>query len=171
MIRRPPRSTLFPYTTLFRSKKYLKMKDQMFGNSLHAIYDIASSYGLKMDKEEYLRFYDSNAKTVYAEAQLTPFIKEFIQKLLSMDFSLGLVSSSRQNWIEIVLEKLQMENPFSFVLSLNDSQGMKPKPSPEGYLLAMKILGSTPKSTFILEDSKRGVKNSGAITICLKENV
>src|SRR5258708_40121369 len=74
---------------LIGEKKYLKMKDQMFGNSLHAIYDIASSYGLKMDKEEYLRFYDSNAKTVYAEAQLTPFIKEFIQKLLSMDFSLG----------------------------------------------------------------------------------
>src|SRR5438876_12409076 len=28
MIRRPPRSTLFPYTTLFRSKEYLKRKIQ-----------------------------------------------------------------------------------------------------------------------------------------------
>src|SRR5256885_14903004 len=27
MIRRPPRSTLFPYTTLFRSPKYLKAKE------------------------------------------------------------------------------------------------------------------------------------------------
>src|SRR5687767_15366605 len=28
MIRRPPRSTLFPYTTLFRSAKYRKTKDE-----------------------------------------------------------------------------------------------------------------------------------------------
>src|SRR3712207_9210754 len=27
MIRRPPRSTLFPYTTLFRSKEHYKMPD------------------------------------------------------------------------------------------------------------------------------------------------
>src|SRR3712207_9015301 len=27
MIRRPPRSTLFPYTTLFRSKIYCKLQD------------------------------------------------------------------------------------------------------------------------------------------------
>ena len=33
MIRRPPRSTLFPYTTLFRSK-YLKFNHQTFGNSV-----------------------------------------------------------------------------------------------------------------------------------------
>src|SRR2546425_1426481 len=29
MIRRPPRSTLFPYTTLFRSKKDVKIKGQL----------------------------------------------------------------------------------------------------------------------------------------------
>src|SRR5689334_23606472 len=28
MIRRPPRSTLFPYTTLFRSKLWLPLKDR-----------------------------------------------------------------------------------------------------------------------------------------------
>src|SRR2546422_6291289 len=31
MIRRPPRSTLFPYTTLFRSIVFLVMNDDRFG--------------------------------------------------------------------------------------------------------------------------------------------
>ena len=29
MIRRPPRSTLFPYTTLFRSEKYKQLNNQV----------------------------------------------------------------------------------------------------------------------------------------------
>src|SRR2546422_3372914 len=31
MIRRPPRSTLFPYTTLFRSGRNLRVKDELAG--------------------------------------------------------------------------------------------------------------------------------------------
>src|SRR5256885_16302206 len=31
MIRRPPRSTLFPYTTLFRSPKYALRSDKLMG--------------------------------------------------------------------------------------------------------------------------------------------
>src|SRR2546425_5902248 len=31
MIRRPPRSTLFPYTTLFRSRNFLRETDAAFG--------------------------------------------------------------------------------------------------------------------------------------------
>src|SRR2546425_8097606 len=36
MIRRPPRSTLFPYTTLFRSKKVLKPVFELLGDPLRA---------------------------------------------------------------------------------------------------------------------------------------
>src|SRR2546429_267045 len=31
MIRRPPRSTLFPYTTLFRSRRQPHLRDHLFG--------------------------------------------------------------------------------------------------------------------------------------------
>src|SRR3712207_7931308 len=31
MIRRPPRSTLFPYTTLFRSRDFMSLGDRLFG--------------------------------------------------------------------------------------------------------------------------------------------
>src|SRR5258708_24701363 len=34
MIRRPPRSTLFPYTTLFRSPAKLSARSVMYGHSL-----------------------------------------------------------------------------------------------------------------------------------------
>src|SRR5687767_15999277 len=48
MIRRPPRSTLFPYTTLFRSAKskdYSKIKD-MFRPG-HADYTYLQKYGIR----------------------------------------------------------------------------------------------------------------------------
>src|SRR5256885_9638619 len=35
MIRRPPRSTLFPYTTLFRSQVALHAGDEVFGELFH----------------------------------------------------------------------------------------------------------------------------------------
>src|SRR3712207_6876011 len=35
MIRRPPRSTLFPYTTLFRSRKGSGISDDVFGRNAH----------------------------------------------------------------------------------------------------------------------------------------
>jgi len=159
---------------LMGQETYLKIKDQILGNSINAIYQIASQHGLKTSKQEYLRIYDDYAKKVYSEAKLTPGIREFIEKLLGLDFKLGLVSSSRQNWIDLVLEKLKVSNQFEFVISLNDAENMQPKPSPIGYLKAMETLGTEPSSTIILEDSSKGVqaaKASGALTICLKENL
>src|SRR3712207_9535339 len=41
MIRRPPRSTLFPYTTLFRSKAYLLIREKKY---LDALYDVGLWY-------------------------------------------------------------------------------------------------------------------------------
>src|SRR3712207_8471462 len=40
MIRRPPRSTLFPYTTLFRSRRIGRMKGGL-NSKLHAVCDSA----------------------------------------------------------------------------------------------------------------------------------
>src|SRR3712207_7166148 len=37
MIRRPPRSTLFPYTTLFRSAALLDLQPQRVGEALHGV--------------------------------------------------------------------------------------------------------------------------------------
>src|SRR3712207_7389229 len=61
MIRRPPRSTLFPYTTLFRSepyaiKRFRRVKVGFIGMTLEATPDIVSPSGIQG-----LRFLDEAA--------------------------------------------------------------------------------------------------------------
>src|SRR3712207_8808779 len=45
MIRRPPRSTLFPYTTLFRSKEY---KYTVMMGRTHGVHAEPTTFGLKI---------------------------------------------------------------------------------------------------------------------------
>src|SRR5689334_25124484 len=47
LIRRPPRSTLFPYTTLFRSAKMGKVMRHTLGASLNIRHNLSSSKGPK----------------------------------------------------------------------------------------------------------------------------
>src|SRR5256885_6965539 len=44
MIRRPPRSTLFPYTTLFRSRSGMRQSD--YGNQLREKQKLRRTYGI-----------------------------------------------------------------------------------------------------------------------------
>src|SRR5256884_9444407 len=60
MIRRPPRSTLFPYTTLFRSTSFLELR-------------ISTTVNLFKDKR---RIYDSKVKYVFAENRAAFFGRE-----------------------------------------------------------------------------------------------
>src|SRR5258708_15669916 len=46
MIRRPPRSTLFPYTTLFRSKSLVRPFSPRAMNIAYVEYDFAAPLGL-----------------------------------------------------------------------------------------------------------------------------
>lgn len=159
---------------LIGQDRYLKIKDQILGNSVNEIYKILCKYNVQFNKQEYLHMYDDYAKHVYAQAKLTNGIEAFIEKLIDMNFKLGLVSSSRKNWIDLVLEKLKKREIFQYVLSLNDTENMRPKPFPDGYITSIKILGAKPNTTIILEDSNRGIKAakaSGALTICLQENL
>src|SRR2546422_10475905 len=49
MIRRPPRSTLFPYTTLFRSKNFIKPEQFPYRSALGWEYD-SGNYGAALQK-------------------------------------------------------------------------------------------------------------------------
>src|SRR3712207_8079486 len=46
MIRRPPRSTLFPYTTLFRSKKFTSAGDLQWGRRMQDDLDDAVAWAV-----------------------------------------------------------------------------------------------------------------------------
>lgn len=159
---------------LIGRNKYFRIRDQLLGSSVNTIYEITSKHGLKISMEELVKIYDEYARLVYSDAFLTPGIGDLIEKLLEKEFQLGLVSSSRQSWIDLVLKKLKAEKKFKYLISLQDTQNILPKPSPMGYQVAIKVLGAKPSTTAILEDSNKGVqaaKKSGAFTICLKENL
>ncbi|HSW88764.1 MAG TPA: HAD family hydrolase, partial [Candidatus Saccharimonadales bacterium] len=58
--------------------------------------------------------------------------------------------------------------------SLDKRSDLPHKPAPDGYLEAIRMLGSTPQSTIILEDSNAGIasaKAAGAFVIGLRENL
>ncbi len=156
-------------------KKIYKNPGSTVGLSVDAIYQKAVKYGFSMDLKKYYQIYDEQAELIYTSATATPNIDHLIKFLRSRDFKIGLISTSRSKWIKLALKKLNFKkNDFDYILSLNDRKDLKPKPYPDGYIETMKVLGTTPKSTIILEDSNSGIKSakaSGAFTIGFKENL
>jgi HAD superfamily hydrolase (TIGR01509 family) len=153
---------------------YLKVKSEILGNSVSSIYAIASRYGLQINKKQFEQTYDYYANKVYKQATITNGINDLIEKLVAEDYKIGLVSSSRQNWIDLVLPRLKRSDCFEFILSLDIGMDIEPKPSPAGYIKAIKALNATPETSMILEDSNKGVaagKSSGAMTICFREHL
>lgn len=160
-------------TTLFGKDIYNKIGSTV-GISIDEIYKKAQQQGFNLNIEEYYRIYDEQAELVYANAIPTSNIDKLISHLKAKGFKLGLISSSRRNWIDIVLRKLNVENDFDFILSLNDRKDFKSKPHPDGYIEAIKNLGATSKTTIVLEDSNVGIqsaKSCGAYTIGFKEHL
>lgn len=159
---------------LMGEEAYDKIKDHLVGSTINVIYDRACEAGLIMEKKEFIKKYDEQALHIYSLSSPTNDINKLLEKLIGLNFKIGLVSASRQLWIDTALEKIRNKNLFDYVLSLAEREDLRPKPYPDGFLEAMKQLGSTPEKTIILEDSNRGLqaaKASGALTICLREHL
>ena len=162
------------YTDLFGAKLYQSMNIDWMGATTDMIYDKALQHGFTMPKEEFLKKYDKQALFVYSLSTPTGDINKLLKKLTDLNFKIGLVSASRQLWIDTALTKIKNKNLFTYILSLDVRKDLKPKPYPDGFLEAIKQLGSVPEKTIILEDSNKGLlaaKASGAFTICLREHL
>ncbi|GAC1408149.1 MAG: HAD family phosphatase [Chloroflexota bacterium] len=75
--------------------------------------------------------------------------------LLANYFPLGLASSSPQSLIEYVLEKANLRNHFSVILSADEAG--KGKPNPDVFLIAAERLGQFPSHIVVFEDSSAGI--------------
>ncbi len=153
---------------------YEKIKDHLMGSTVNVIYDLAREYGSTISKEAFLKQYDKQALSIYSLSKPTNDINKLLQKLSDLGFKIGLVSASRPLWIEEVLKKIRNRDLFKYTVSLAQRTDLQPKPHPDGYLEAMKVLGSAPEKTIILEDSNKGIASataSGAFTICLREHL
>jgi HAD superfamily hydrolase (TIGR01509 family) len=144
------------------------------GMTVDMEYAIAASYGFSMDRKKYYELYDRQAFAIYDKANITEGLEELVGKLVSLDYRIGLVSSSRRPWIEKVLGRLAYRDCFQYVISVNDAPELRPKPEPDGYLCAMRELGARPERTIILEDSNSGIKAAkaaGALAVGLRQNL
>ena len=82
MIPRPPRPTLFPYTTLFRSGMYQVAKRKNFNTGLD--YDEWYAEKFEIAKKEVISEYDIVNDGIKAKtAQVKPSLKEFSNRVLS----------------------------------------------------------------------------------------
>ena len=156
------------------SQDILKKIGSTIGMTLDVEYETARKYGFQMGKREYYRLYDDQAKIIYSQSKITSGLDEFIYFLKKEGFSLGIVSASRQVWIDQVLARIPLRKKFSYVLSMNSCKQLRPKPHPDGYLEAIKVLHAAPETTIILEDSNSGIqaaRASGAVTIGFREHL
>ena len=137
------------------------------GSTLAMLYEKAVEHGLTKGRDDVFQAYDGYIQTIYDKTTVTPGLKELIMRLKEMGYIVGIVSSSRRLWIEMVLKKIPYSTMFDVIFSL-DERNLPSKPSPVGYIEAMKELQTTPKTTIVLEDSNSGItsaKESGAFTI------
>lgn len=151
---------------LYGKDVLIKMGD-LVGSSLDHEYAEAKKHGFSMELNEYYKKYDEQAAKMYGLSEVTDGLLDLVQFLKQNEYTTGIVSSSRRPWIEIVLSKIGDRNLFDYTISLNEA-GLPSKPAPDGYLRAMKDIGTTPSSTIILEDSNNGIragKASGAFVI------
>lgn len=147
---------------------------QTTGLGLDAIYERAVALGYKTDREIYLKQWDESAKKIYDSTSLTKDINKLCEYLVSHDFKLGIVSASPLEWINWVIERLDFKDKLEVIISLDERRDLKHKPAPDGYQEAMKLLGATPETTIILEDSNTGIaaaKAAGAYVIGFSGNL
>jgi beta-phosphoglucomutase-like phosphatase (HAD superfamily) len=148
--------------------------DDVLGSDVDSIYAMGNRLDNSVSKEQFLLGYDQLATKVYMQAEFTNGIDQVFDWLLVNELNIGLVSSSRKVWINMVLDRFEYADTFDYVESVNDRIDLKPKPYPDGYIEAMQIMGTSPIRTIIIEDSDKGIqaaKNSGAYTVGLKQNL
>lgn len=80
---------------------------------------------------------------------------ELLKKIKNKGLRLGLVSTSKIKFINILLQKLNIENLFEIIVSREDVENLKP--APDAYLLALKKMNILSDSCIAFEDSERGI--------------
>lgn len=138
------------------------------------IYEEAVKHGATVPREAFLQEFENIAQKVYREAPFTTDIERLGEYLVTHNFRMGLVSSARRSWIDLVLQRLSFGNQIGVVLSINDHPELKPKPHPGSYIETIEQLGATSDTSIILEDSNSGIraaKDAGVFTIGLTANL
>lgn len=148
-------------------------QDQIIGLSVHDLYRLLTTqYGVTLSKEQFLVMYQGMADEIYGQkASLLPGFCDLLTSLKAQGIPLALASSSPMSWINIVLDRFGLRSSFDVVVSADQLEEGRGKPSPAIYLLTVERLGVPPQRCVVIEDSMNGAlsaKRAGMFCIGLR---
>lgn len=128
------------------------------GMSIKDTFTQARALGVDIDWPTFIAAYHRLAPKAYKEMELTPGVNELGSFLATQDYKLGIVSSSPRAWIDMVMERLTFADKIECIVSAMDDEGIRPKPEPDAYVIALQKLNADPAISFALEDSSTGIR-------------
>ena len=157
---------------IFGTKIYKQIKHQILGGDIRTIYDKARRIGATIDKQTYLKRYNETASEVYRKAKITTGSDILVNALMKKEIHIGIVTASPKTWVNMALSKFSQARHFQCIVSIAENNTLRPKPAPDGYLEAMRLLEVPSEEAIAIEDSSFGVaaaKAAGLFTICFRQ--
>jgi HAD superfamily hydrolase (TIGR01509 family) len=99
-----------------------------------------------------------------------PGLSEAVTHLRKARVRIGLVTSGTRDYADAVLEELRRDYGIDFDVVVTREDVKNPKPHPEPYLRAAKLLGEHPSSCAVLEDAPTGLasaKSAGMVAVAV----
>ncbi len=130
------------------------------GQNVNDAYDTLVSMpnvSLAVDREGFDALYVEKGDYVYSDARLMDGYRELTSSLSADGRRVGLVSASRREWVEIVLDRFDLHGSFDIVVSADDVDGPS-KPDPTTYEQAAAEVGVAPGRSVAVEDTAHGVE-------------
>ena len=148
---------------------YLGMEDlekRIKGQTLVYIYDTFFS-GMDKEQQEITIALDRFEREMSFD--FIPGVEAFVSDLRRNHVRVAVVTSSNDKKMEVVYRaKPEIRTMFDHILTAEMFTASKP--APDGFLLGMKVFGTTPETTYVFEDSFNGLKAgmaSGATVVGL----
>ncbi len=130
------------------------------GMAMNKIWEIIKTkYKLSQPIDDLIKTHKNLMIDYFSEVQNLkpiPDIIPFIQTLISNNIKIAVASSSSRKLVDIVLEKLEIKDLFSCIMSGDDVEDGKP--APDIFLNVAKYLKVIPSSCLVIEDSTNGIK-------------
>lgn len=162
-----------PFLRSFLGGSIAEAIGSSFGLSISQVFEKAVSNGFTGDIETFHNAYDELAGMIYRTSPITHGMDSLIHELVKT-YRIAVVSSAPLPTIDFVLKRLTNGTDISTRISVDNHPRFLPKPSPDGYIEAMRLLSVPPESTIIVEDSPTGVAAgiaSHATVICYTEHL
>ena len=150
----------------------MQMAHDLLGVTEKAGTEYLHQFFPSLDGEEYWRRFAQGMRA-HIEKNGTPLKKgcvEIITALQAMGVPYAIVSSSNRSVIDFYLQHSPLADTFSTIVS--GDLGLESKPAPDCFLKGAELLGVSPQSCCVVEDSIHGLRagrNAGMHTVMVPD--